>query len=126
MSNLKILVVEDEVIIRKDIIMNLRQIGCEVVGETGYAEKAIDLADLLEPDLILMDIRLQGAMSGLEAAKVIGTKHRIPIVIMSAYSFEESAIREEIPQLVSFLAKPVWPGMIRQVVEAARLMRPEI
>lgn len=68
----RILVVEDEGIVRKDIERTLTQLGYEIAGSAAEGQAAIDLAEQQHPDLVLMDIMLKGDMSGIEAAMVIG------------------------------------------------------
>jgi CheY-like chemotaxis protein len=66
----RVLVVEDEILIRKYVALLLESVGCTIVGETAYAEKAILLAKEKSPDLILMDIRLKGGIKGIGTGKL--------------------------------------------------------
>lgn len=86
MKHYKILIVEDEKITALDLKMTLEELGHQVAGSTGMAEKAIDLVEKLNPDLVLMDIQLEGAMPGTEAASIIHQRFGIPIVFLTAYT----------------------------------------
>ncbi|MFZ3045036.1 MAG: response regulator, partial [Desulfatirhabdiaceae bacterium] len=68
MSNPAILIVEDEAIVSADIANKLRKLGYDVVGSTDTGEEAIEIARRQRPSLVLMDIRLAGAMDGITAA----------------------------------------------------------
>jgi len=103
----RVLVVEDEILIRKYIILLLESVGCTVVGETSYAEKAIRLAREKSPELILMDIRLKGEMDGIEAAREISSHSNAAILFMSAYDYQKQTEVRQIPNMLGYLKKPV-------------------
>jgi len=103
----RVLVVEDEILIRKYIILLLESVGCTVVGETSYAEKAIRLAREKSPELILMDIRLKGKMDGIEAAREISSHSNAAILFMSAYDYQKQTEVRQIPNMLGYLKKPV-------------------
>jgi CheY-like chemotaxis protein len=81
----RILVVEDEQIVAEDLRLKLESIGHAVVGTAVTGEEAIQLADSERPDLVLMDIRLQGSMEGTEAARQIQRRTGAPVVFLTAY-----------------------------------------
>ena len=101
------LVVEDEPIFRLDLTNRLRVFGFDEIHGTAYAEDAVQYVKSKRPDLILMDIRLKGSMSGIEAADQIGRETEIPILIMSAYHFENEDLQRSIPNYLGFLSKPI-------------------
>jgi CheY-like chemotaxis protein len=103
----RVLVVEDEILIRKYVILLLESVGCTVVGETSYAEKAIRLAREKSPELILMDIRLKGEMDGIEAAREISSHSNAAILFMSAYDYQKQTEVQHIPNMLGYLKKPV-------------------
>ena len=82
----RILVVDDEAIVAHDISEALTHMGCEVVGRALSGPEAIAEAEGLRPDLIMMDIVLQGPMDGVEAANIIRQRYDIPCVFLTAYS----------------------------------------
>ena len=71
MSKINVLVVEDESIVSKDIQHSLKKLGYNVVGASATGERAIELAESEQPDIVLMDIMLKGEMNGIQAAEVI-------------------------------------------------------
>ena len=82
----RILIVEDEYIVAADLEMKLTRLGYQVVGSTVTGEEAIVLAEKHRPDVVLMDIQLQGRMNGMEAAETIRTINRIPIIFITAFA----------------------------------------
>lgn len=84
MSNISILIVEDEAIIAYDIASKVQRLGYDVVGTTSTGEEAIELARRHRPTLVLMDIRLAGAMDGIEAAQQIHRECNLPILFLTA------------------------------------------
>jgi two-component system, response regulator PdtaR len=108
MNKIRVLVVEDEVIIRLMIVNFLKDFNCEVVSETGFGEKAIEFAETSKPDLILMDIKLQGKINGIEASKKIIEKNKIPIILMSAYDYKDELKKSDLSTIIiDFLEKPI-------------------
>ncbi len=86
MSNHSILIVEDEAIIAEDLAGKIRNMGYEVAGRTATGEEGLELARQHMPDLVLMDIRLAGAMDGIEAAQRIQNECKLPVLILTATS----------------------------------------
>jgi CheY-like chemotaxis protein len=82
----RILIVEDESITALDVARQLRRLGYQVVALASNGPQAIRHAHALRPDVVLMDIRLQGAMDGIEAARRIQAAAPIPIIYMSAHA----------------------------------------
>jgi CheY-like chemotaxis protein len=91
----RILVVEDEAIIAMDLTAILRRRGWRVVGTAASGEESIIQAGAERPDVVLMDIRLQGPMNGLEAARVIKARWGIPVIFLTAYG--EDALAGRLP-----------------------------
>ena len=84
MTPTRILVVEDESIVALDIKDRLESLGYEVPVTVASGEKAIELTGVLRPDLVLMDIQLQGRMDGVEAADQIRRQFGIPVIYLTA------------------------------------------
>lgn len=80
----RVLLVEDEVIVARDIELQLEELGFAPVGHTRRGEEAVGLAETLRPDLVLMDVRLAGAMDGIAAAEVIRARLSVPVVFLTA------------------------------------------
>ncbi|MGE7673835.1 response regulator [Lysinibacillus sp. NPDC094403] len=102
----RILVAEDEPIIRLDLKMMLRNNGYEVVGEAGDGDRAIELAFKLKPDLVLMDIEMP-KLNGLKASEVIGRQLDIPVLLITAYSQKEFVEKSRQDNILGYLVKPV-------------------
>ncbi len=82
----RILVVEDESIVQLDLQSRLKRLGYIVVGSAVSGEDAIIKASELEPDLVLMDVRLEGRMDGIEAAARIRASREVPVLFLTAYN----------------------------------------
>lgn len=81
----RILIVEDESIVQLDLRLRLERMGHVVVGVASRGEEAVAKANELKPDLVLMDVRLEGSMDGIEAARQIRASQEVPIVYVTAY-----------------------------------------
>lgn len=90
MANIQILVVEDETIIAKDIQNMLKSLGYGVPAIVSSREEALKKVSEMRPDLVLMDIVLEGVMDGVEAAQQIRYHFDIPVVYLTAYSDDET------------------------------------
>jgi CheY-like chemotaxis protein len=82
----RILIVEDESIVQLDLQTRLERLGYAVVGVASRGEEAIAKAVELGPDLVLMDVRLEGAMDGIEAARRIRAERNTPVLYLTAYA----------------------------------------
>lgn len=82
----RILVVEDEQIVAADLTAKLNRLGHEVVGVASSGEEAISLSERTRPELVLMDVHLQGRMDGTEAARHIQRSTGAPIIFITAYA----------------------------------------
>ncbi|HEX2747079.1 MAG TPA: response regulator [Verrucomicrobiales bacterium] len=115
----RILVVDDESIVAHDISECLTHMGCEVVGTALSGPDAIAKAAKLRPDLVMMDIVLQGPMDGVEAATVIRQKHDIPCVFLTAYSDGAVLARAKAAAPAGYMVKPFEEAGLRSTVEIA-------
>jgi len=119
MTDTKILIVEDEVIVARNIEKRLISAGYKVTGIASSAEKAIGLAASLKPDLVLMDIKLKGKMDGIDAAKAIRNSYRLPIIYLTSYADEETFQRAKITEPFGYLIKPFELKELNRSVEMA-------
>jgi len=106
MSKIRVLVVEDEGIIGKDIERALMQMMYEVCARVMTGIDAIAKARELKPDVVLMDIVLRGDMDGIETADVIRKEMDIPIIYLTAYTDEEKIARASITEPFAYIVKP--------------------
>lgn len=102
----KILVVEDQIIVAKDIAATLKLAGYEVIGIAVDAKTAIDYCEERKPDLVLMDIRLKGEMTGIDAANIIYPKYNIPIIYLTAHSDSETLNKAKVTEPFGYVLKP--------------------
>lgn len=86
MSNISILIVEDEGLVAEDLRVKLQQLGYTVAGSTGKGEEAVQMALRLRPQLILMDIQLEGPGDGIQAAEGIRAQYDVPVIYLTAHS----------------------------------------
>ena len=106
MTNAKLVVVEDEIIVAKDIQNRLKRFGYDVPAVAASGEEAIVKVAEIYPDLVLMDIRLKGEMDGIEAARQIYTQFNIPIIYLTAYADDSTIERAKITGAFGYLLKP--------------------
>lgn len=115
----RILVVEDEGIVALDIQGKLESMGYSVPRIVSSAEDAIAAATLLKPDLVLMDIQLEGDLDGIDAAERIGADLGIPVVYLTAYSDERTLERAKAARPFGYLLKPFEERELYTTVEIA-------
>ena len=101
----RVLVAEDEALIRLDLAEMLREEGYEVVGEAGDGQEAVDLAESLKPDLVIMDVKMP-RRDGIDAASEIASKRIAPIVILTAFSQRDLVERARDAGAMAYLVKP--------------------
>lgn len=117
--NIKLLIVEDELIAAENISRNLQQQGYEIVGLVSTGEEAIQEAIANHPDLILMDIMLPGDIDGIKAAYIIRTQLQIPIVYMTAYADNDTLEKAKHTEPYGYLVKPFKPQDVSTTIEIA-------
>lgn len=106
MSKANIMVVEDEVLVCKDIASRLKQMGYSVCCTAGKGAEAITQALEHVPDLIMMDINLRDDIDGIEAAEIIHRRMDVPIIFCTAYSNDETLQRAKITAPYGYILKP--------------------
>ncbi|MDJ1175022.1 hybrid sensor histidine kinase/response regulator [Roseofilum capinflatum] len=106
MGEIDILIVEDELLIAKGLARKLKKLGYQVMDIVASGEEAIHYSITHKPDLILMDIVLEGEMDGIEAAEKINEFQSIPIIYLTAYADDATLIRAEETNYYGYLLKP--------------------
>jgi two-component system, response regulator PdtaR len=114
----RVIVAEDESLIRMDIVEILRDNGYDVVGEAGDGETAVALATELRPDLVVMDIRMP-VMDGIEAAKRLSENHIAPVVLLTAFSQKELVEQASEAGALAYVVKPFTPNDLLPAIEIA-------
>jgi len=115
----RIVVAEDETIIRLDIIETLTGQGYEVVGEAGNGERAIELVEELKPDLVLMDISMP-VMDGISATRYIAERSLAPVVILTAFSQRDLIDQATEAGAMSYIVKPFSETDLVPAIELAK------
>lgn len=117
--NLKILIVEDEKIIAKDIEATIKRLGYESAGIVSNAEDAIKRAGESKPGLVLMDITLKGGTDGIEAAKIINDTFDTPVVYLTAHQDADTIERSMFTNSYGFITKPLDDRDINSAINSA-------
>jgi len=116
--SIRVVIAEDEAIIRLDLKETLEEEGYEVVGETGRGDKAVDLVRELRPDLAILDIKMPG-MDGIEAARLI-TKDRVcGVLVLTAFSQREVIEQARDAGALAYLVKPFQKTDLVPAIEVA-------
>ncbi|MEQ1916969.1 MAG: response regulator [Gallionella sp.] len=119
MNNSRILIVEDEAIVARDIEQQLLAMRYQPVGRTAYAEQAVTLVQQMQPDLVLMDINLSGEMDGIAAAITIRDQFRLPVIFITAYSGGETLNRATLAEPFGYITKPFNERDLQTAIEIA-------
>ena len=122
---MRILVAEDETIIRLDLRALLEQAGFDVCGEARDGIEAVELARELEPDLAVMDVKMP-RLDGIEAARRILEERPIPIVIVTAYDQDEIVSRAVEAGVFGYLVKPFREQDLLPAIQTARARHDEL
>ena len=104
-KEIRVVIAEDEAIIRLDLKESLEAEGYAVIGETGRGDEAIDLVRMLEPDLVILDIKMPG-MNGIDAAKVISDEGLAAVILLSAFSQQDLIKEASNAGVLAYLVKP--------------------
>lgn len=118
-KRINILIVENERIVALNICNRLEEMGYRVVEVVSSGEAAIRSAESLQPDLVLMDVRMPGSMDGIQAAERIQTQFKIPVVYLTAYSDQETLQRVKLTQPYGYILKPFEARELYSAIEIA-------
>ncbi len=119
MNGTSILIVEDEAVVALEMKNNLEAMGYKVAGRADNGPHAIELSQQLNPDIVLMDIRLKGPMDGIDAAFEIRKIQNTPVVFLTAYAEEEKLQRAKVIMPFGYLLKPVQDRDLKVTIEMA-------
>jgi AmiR/NasT family two-component response regulator len=115
---LRVVIAEDEAIIRMDLRETLEEEGYEVVGETGRGDQAVELVRGLQPDLAILDIKMPG-LDGLEAARIINGEKICGVLMLTAFSQREVVEQARDAGALAFLVKPFQKSDLIPAIEVA-------
>lgn len=114
----RVVIAEDEALIRLDLKEMLEEEGYVVVGEAGDGETAVQLAEQLRPDLVIMDVKMP-VLDGISAAERIDAQHLAPVVILTAFSQRDLVKRASGAGAMAFLVKPFTKADLVPAIEIA-------
>lgn len=115
----RLLIVEDERVVTKDLTNRLQRLGYSIVGSVSSGEDAITTAAVAMPDLVLMDVSLAGNMRGTEAAAILWQQYQLPVVFVTADSDEQTLDEAKHSMPYGYIVKPYSPDQIRAAIELA-------
>jgi PAS domain S-box-containing protein len=115
----RILIVDDEVLVTRDLSAQLVELGYEPVEICTLGEEAVAVAERLRPDLVLMDIQLAGGMDGISAAQLIRDQLSLPVVFLTAFTEVETLNRAKLTEPFGYIIKPFDDRELLTVVEMA-------
>lgn len=121
---MRVLVAEDEAIIRMDVVATLAEAGLDVVAEASDGEEAVKLAIELEPDVVVMDIKMP-KLDGISAAEKIAEK-KIPVVLLTAFSQADLVARAAEAGALAYITKPFKPADLVPAIQIALARNEEI
>ena len=114
----RVLIAEDEALIRLDLAEMLRHEGYDVVGEASDGQEAVDLAEQLRPDLVIMDVKMP-RRDGIDAASEIAEKRIAPILVLTAFSQRDLVERARDAGAMAYLVKPFSVSDLIPAIELA-------
>ncbi|MDN5795672.1 MAG: response regulator [Intrasporangium sp.] len=115
----RIVVAEDETLIRLDLVEMLAELGYEVVGQASNGEQAVELARELTPDVVIMDVKMP-VLDGLAAAEQIHAGDLCPVIMLTAFSQTELVERARDAGVMAYVVKPFSSDDLRPAIEIAR------
>jgi response regulator NasT len=118
MDSLRIVIADDEPIIRLDLRKTLENMGHQVIGEAGDGARAVDLARELKPEIVILDIKMP-ELDGIDAAKVITTEGIAPVLLLTAYSQKDLVDRAKDAGVFAYLVKPFKEADLLPAMEIA-------
>jgi AmiR/NasT family two-component response regulator len=114
----RVVVAEDEALIRLDIVESLKDAGYDVVGEAANGQEAIDAAQKHKPDVVIMDVKMPG-MDGITAAKTITDEGIAPVVMLTAFSQQSLVKKASDAGAMAYVVKPFVPEKLLPAIEIA-------
>ncbi|MBN9503510.1 MAG: response regulator [Armatimonadetes bacterium 55-13] len=119
MANLRVLIADDDPIIRLDLKQMLENLEYEVVAEAGDGQQALQMARETKPDICILDVKMP-VMDGIEAVSIITEESIAPTILLTAYSDKELVDRAKDAGVFAYLVKPFKPSDLPPAIEVAR------
>ncbi len=118
MEQPRVIVADDESIVRMDLREMLESLGYLVVGEAGDGESALHLSRELKPDIVVMDIKMPG-MDGIEAGRILTEERIAPVLLLTAYSQQDLVERAKEAGVMAYIVKPFHEADLAPAIEVA-------
>ena len=118
MERARVIIADDESLVRADLREALTELGYLVVGEVGDGQSAVNMARELAPDVVVMDIKMPG-IDGIQAAEILTQERIAPVVLLTAYSQTELIERAKGAGVVGYLVKPFRETDLTPAIELA-------
>ncbi len=119
MDKARILIVEDEILIARDLQYRLQEMGYDVLDIAGTGEEALGMVESLKPGLVLMDIRLRGDTDGIQVAEIVRRKFHTPVIYLTAYADDTTVERAKITEPFGYILKPFQDRELETSIEIA-------
>jgi DNA-binding LytR/AlgR family response regulator len=119
MENIRVLIVEDKLLIAEAIASTLKKHSLDIAGMCDTGEEAIELVKQTSPDLILMDIELAGALDGISTTKMIQNDHQIPVIYLSDFTDQKTVDRAKKTLPANYIAKPFQEADLVRAIDIA-------
>lgn len=119
MQRIRVLIADDEPIIRLDLSQMLQELGYDVIAEADSGEQALEFARQFKPDVALLDVKMPPGIDGIEAARVMDEERIAPAVLLTAYSDHELIARAKEAGVYGYLVKPFRPADLAPAIEVA-------
>jgi len=116
--SLRIVIADDEAVIRMGLRAMLEERGYRVVGEAGDGRRLLELVERLRPDLVFLDIKMPG-LDGLAAAERLAETHRLPVIVLTAYGERDLVERARQAGVMGYLMKPLREADLQPAIEVA-------
>ena len=119
----KVLIVEDERVVAKDLALTIESMGYEVIGSAASHDEAMAICAQQEPDIVLMDIRIKGPIDGIDTAAELLERYGLHVIYLTAHADIASIDRAKRTRPHAYLLKPVKPGELQGAIEIAMFKR---
>ena len=119
MAQARIVIVEDERIVARDLQLRLSRLGYDVVGVVSSGEDAVACVERTQPHLVLMDIMLQGTIDGIEAANRIRARAQVPVLYVTAHADAQTSERAKQVSPFGYVLKPFEDGELLRTIRVA-------
>jgi len=118
MSQVRVVIADDEAIIRMDLVETLSAAGYDVVGQAGDGQRALEVVAETKPDIVVLDIKMP-LLDGIEAARTL--RHKVPVVLLTAFGQADMIAQANDAGVMAYVLKPFSEGEVVAALEIARM-----